>query len=110
MADVRDASCPPLLALRDWFWNESQATACHGVTGPSVVRLDATGNVPAAVRSRSRWVPLPAATVSPFRSRVLLAVSAGPTASKQLHVTWANVEEWRSIATGDESRVRLPNR
>src|SRR5947209_16084945 len=47
-----------------------------------------------------------AATCQPFRSRVLLAVGAGPTASKQLYVTWAIVEGWRSIATRDDSKLR----
>lgn len=37
--DVRDASCVPVLALRDWFWNESLATACR-----------ATGDLPVALR------------------------------------------------------------
>jgi len=37
----------------------SRAAAFDGVTGPSVVRLDAADDVPAALRSRSRWVPLP---------------------------------------------------
>ena len=40
-----------------------------------------------------------AATCQPFRSRVLLVVGAEPTASKQLHVTWAIVEGWRLVAT-----------
>jgi hypothetical protein len=62
----------------------------------------------AALRSRSRWVPSPTA----YGRRILrlrLANRSGlgcfsprtyrPAASKQLHVTWAIVEGWRSIAT-----------
>ena len=41
--DVRDASFPPLLVPRDLSWEESHATAFHGVTGPSVVRLECGG-------------------------------------------------------------------
>lgn len=55
-------------------------------------------------------MPLPAATISPLQSRVLLAVGAGPTASKQLHGTWIVVEEWRWIATRDDSKLRLVTR
>lgn len=43
-----------MLVRCDSFWEKSQATAVVGVTGPSVVRLDAADILPAALRSRSR--------------------------------------------------------
>lgn len=43
-----------MLVRYDLSWEKSYATAFHGVTGPSAVRLDAAGNLPAALRSRSR--------------------------------------------------------
>jgi hypothetical protein len=82
--------------VNDLSWEKSHATAFHGVTGPSVVRLDAADNVSAALRSRPvgcRHRPacgrriLRLRRAKPFRSWVILGVGAGPTASKQLHVT-----------------------
>jgi hypothetical protein len=68
VADVRDASSPQLLVRRDLSWEKSPAAVVYEITGPAVVRLDATDDVPVALRSRSHGVPLSAATVSPFRS------------------------------------------
>ena len=59
------------------------------------MRLVAPGNLPVALRSRSRWVPSPtclrpsdssAATFQPFRSRVLRA--AGPEGNGLKRSTW----------------------
>jgi hypothetical protein len=112
---VRDASYPPLIVPRDVSWEKSRATACRWVTGSAVVRLDAADNVSAARRSRRvecryrlacgrRVLRLRRANRSGlgcFSPRIY-----GPAASKQLHVTWAIVEEWRSIATRDEINLR----
>jgi len=58
-------SCPPILVLRDWSWDESLATVVDGVTGLRWWHLTATGLVPVAFRSWSRRCRLTAATVSP---------------------------------------------
>jgi hypothetical protein len=44
--DVRDAPNPPHARAVRLVLGEVVRAAFHGVTGPSVVRLDAAGNVP----------------------------------------------------------------
>jgi hypothetical protein len=103
---------------RDLSWEKSRAAACRWVPAVGgVASMRRTMCRPLAGRCRVECLTrLPtavgssAATCQPFRSRVLLAVGAGPTASKQLHVTWASVEGWRSIATRDGSKIRAPRR
>jgi hypothetical protein len=97
---------PPLLVPCNFSWEKSHGTALRWVTGPSVVSPGRDGQcadrsqvavaLSAAVGCDHLTVPVSGA----------FAVGAGPTASKQLHVTWASVEGWRSIATGDDSKLR----
>ncbi len=49
MADVRDASSLHMTVLGDISWREVACNSFDGVTGPSVVRLDATDNVPVSL-------------------------------------------------------------
>jgi hypothetical protein len=44
----------------------------------------------------------------PFPFGVLLAVALGASSSKALSVTWSHAEEWRSLATREEFRLRAP--
>jgi len=84
--------------------NESLAKACRWDDRPSVVRLGAMGDMPVALGSRSRWVPLLAATVSPFRSQCFSPRTEGPTAAK--HSTWP----WPSWRCGDRSPQTMISR
>jgi hypothetical protein len=112
VADVRDAPNPPHAravrlvlgeVVHDGFpWGHRPiggAPRCGGqCAGRSqvAVALDAVTDLPAAVG-------FSAATCQPFRFRMLLAMGAGPMASKQLHMTWVS---WRSGDGSPREMVR----
>jgi hypothetical protein len=97
VADMRDAPHSPDAPASRPALGEVARDGLSMGSPASVVRLDTMGNVPVALRSLSRWVPLSAATVSPFRSRVLFGGDVRSAASKRS--TMGIGEEWRSIAT-----------
>ena len=101
-----------MLVPRDLSWEESRATACRWGHRPSVVRLDATGNVPVAFRSWSRWVPSPTC-LRPSDSRlrrshrpVSGASCRGPGSAASKRSTWPE-SPWRS---GDRSPREMNQR
>ena len=106
MADVRDASYPPLLVPSRLVLGEVARTALsmgdRPVGGVAWMRRAICRSFSGRGRVECRCRLRPS-----HRSGLgCLTVGAGPTASKQLHVTWAIVEEWRSIATRDDSKLR----
>ena len=97
-ADVRGASNSERPCRASSRTEKPHATVHDGIDGPSVVRLNVAGNVPAALRSRLR-VALSAVAVGlnpsafrlrpfqPFRSRCFLPRTYGAGSLEALHVT-----------------------
>ena len=94
-----------MLVRCDLSWEKSHATAVDGVTGPSVVRLDAADNN----AGRSQVAVALSAVVGCDRVTVPVSGAScrgpGVDGLEALHVTWAIVEEWRWIATRDDSKL-----
>ena len=115
MADVRDASNSERPCRASSRPEKPRATVHDGIYRPSVVRLDAVGDLPTAdqvvgrVECRRRWLEalgVSAATVPTVP--VLVRRSVGPEGSGLKRSTKPKgvVEEWRLIATNDELKLR----
>jgi hypothetical protein len=88
--DLRDASMPSTARATRLVLERIAREGFVEVTGPRCCAWTRRADAPVGLGSLSRRMPLSAATVSPFRYRVLLAADQLAGGLEALRVTWGH--------------------